>query len=213
GRRVHDDRVLHRAGLAELGFHRADRRRLLPDGNVDADDAGAFLVDNRVDRDRGLADAAVANDELALAAADRDHRVDGLESRLQRLFHRLADDDARGVRLDLPRQLGVDRAESIEGTTETVDHAADELRTDRNFEHAGGAAHLVALAEHKGVAEDDRADVVLFEIQRQRRDNLAGVRCRDLEHLAGHRFLEAIDTGDAVLDLENAADLFNVELV
>ena len=35
----------------------------------------------------------------------------------------------------------------------------------------------------------------------------------DLEHLAGHRLLEAIDAGDAVFDLEDGADLFDVELV
>ena len=35
-------------------------------------------------RDRGLAGLAVADDQLALAAADRDHRVDGLEAGLHR---------------------------------------------------------------------------------------------------------------------------------
>ena len=89
-----DDRVLHRAGLLQPLDDGGDGGRLLADGDVDADDALPLLVDDRVDRDRGLAGAAVADDQLALAAADRDHRVDRLDAGLQRLLHRLAHDDA-----------------------------------------------------------------------------------------------------------------------
>ena len=96
-----DDRVLHRAGLAQLVDDRGHRRLLLADGDVDADDVLALLVDDRVDRDGGLAGLAVADDQLALAAADRDHRVDGLDAGLQRLVHRLAGDDAGRLDLDL----------------------------------------------------------------------------------------------------------------
>ena len=41
----------------------------------------------------------------------------------------------------------------------------------------------------------------------------AGLGRRDLEHLAGHRLLEAVDAGDAVLHLEDGADFLDVELV
>src|SRR3546814_3363334 len=57
------------------------------------------LVDDRVDGDGGLAGLPVADDQLALAAADGGHGVDGLDAGLQRLVHRLALDDAR-------RQIG-----------------------------------------------------------------------------------------------------------
>ena len=46
-------------------------------------------------RDGGLAGLAVADDQLALAAADGDERVERLEAGLHRLVHRLARDDAR----------------------------------------------------------------------------------------------------------------------
>src|SRR3982750_1289942 len=58
------------------------------------------LVDDRIDRDGGLAGLAVADDQLALPAADRHHRVDGLESGLHRLRHRLASDHAGRDLLD-----------------------------------------------------------------------------------------------------------------
>jgi hypothetical protein len=80
----------------ELAHDVGDGRVLLADRDVDALNAGALLVDDRVDRQRGLAGLAVADDQLALAAADRDHRVDRLVAGLHRLVDRLAPDHARG---------------------------------------------------------------------------------------------------------------------
>ena len=99
GRRAHDDRVLERAVLAQRLDGLRDGRALLADRDVDALHALTLLVQDRVDRDRGLAGLAVADDELALTAADRRHRVDGLDAGLQRLVHGLAAGDAG--RLDL----------------------------------------------------------------------------------------------------------------
>ncbi len=76
-----DDRVVHRAVLAEDLDQPGGRRLLLRDRDVDADDAGALLVEDRVDGDGGLARLAVADDQLALAAADRGHGVDRLDAR------------------------------------------------------------------------------------------------------------------------------------
>ena len=59
-------------------------RFLLADGNVDADNILALLVDDSVERDRGLTGLAVADDKLTLAAADRNKRVDSLQAGLQR---------------------------------------------------------------------------------------------------------------------------------
>ena len=81
-RRRDDDRVLHRAGVAQPLDDLRDRRALLPDRDVDAHEVAAALVQDRVDRDRGLAGRAVADDELALATTDRGHRVDRLEPRV-----------------------------------------------------------------------------------------------------------------------------------
>ena len=63
----------------------------------------------------------------------------------------------------------VDVAHAVDRTAERVDDAADDLRADRHLEHARGAADLVAFLELEVVAEDDGADVVLFEVQREAR--------------------------------------------
>ena len=69
------DGVLHGAVAFEQGHGARHGGFLLPDGDVDADQVLALLVDDRVDGDGGLAGLAVADDQFALAAADGDHRV------------------------------------------------------------------------------------------------------------------------------------------
>ena len=109
--------------------------------------------------------------------------------------------------------LRVDVAQAVERTSERIDRAADELRTDRHLEHARRATNLVAFLELEVVAENDRTDVVLFEVQRERGDFVPRLGRRDLEHLAGHRLLQAIDARDAVFDFEDGSNLFDIELV
>ncbi len=66
---------------------------------------------------------------------------------LERLFHGLANDDARRFAFDLPRVLRVDGSALVDGTTERIDHAANQLRTHRDFEHSAGPADFVAFFE------------------------------------------------------------------
>src|SRR3546814_4011355 len=80
--------VRHRAVFFELAHDVGDRAGLLADRDVDALHARRLLVDDRVDRQRGLAGLTIADDQLALTAADRHHRVDGLVAGLHRQIGR-----------------------------------------------------------------------------------------------------------------------------
>ena len=62
----------------EIGRHHNALDDALADRDVDRDDARVLVVDDRVDRDRRLAGLTVADDQLALATADRHQRVDRL---------------------------------------------------------------------------------------------------------------------------------------
>jgi hypothetical protein len=95
-----DDRVLHRPIPFQRGDHLPHLGQLLADGDVDAQQVLALLVDDRVDGDGRLAGLPVADDQLALAAPDGDHRVDGLDAGLHRRVHVLALDHAGGDALD-----------------------------------------------------------------------------------------------------------------
>ena len=166
----------------------------------------AALVDDRVDRDRGLAGAAVADDQLALAAADR-HRVDRLDAGLERLLHRLALDHARRLELERARLGRLDRPLAVERVAERVDDAAEQRLADGDARDLAGAADRLALLDVLPLAEERDADVVLLEVEGDADDAVL-----ELEHLERDAVLEPVDAGDAVADLEDGADLGEVGL-
>ena len=202
-----DDRVVHRALVAKLLVDLRHRRRLLPNRDVDTDDVAALLVDDRVDRNRGFAGAAVADDQLALAATDRDHRVDRLDARLQRLRHRLAFDHARGLELERAPRGSLDRALAVKRVAEWVDDPAEHALTDRDAHHLAGTTHRLALLDELPRAEERHADVVLFQVERDPDDAVL-----EFEPLERDAVLETVDAGNAVADLEDRADLGKVGL-
>ena len=64
----------------------AYRGSLLANCDVDADHVLVLLVDDGIDSNSGLAGLAVANDEFALATADRNHGVNSDDTGLHRLL-------------------------------------------------------------------------------------------------------------------------------
>ena len=122
-------------------------------------------------------------------------------------LHRLPLGDARGDDFHRPAVVRDDRALAVERIAERIDHAAEQLVADRHAEQLAGAADFVAFGDRQVVAEDDDADRVLFEVERQA-DRAVG----ELDHLAGHHARQAVDAGDAVAHFEHAADLADVDL-
>ena len=100
-----------------------------------------------------------------------------------------------------------DRALSVDGLSERVHHAAEHLLADRNRDDAAGAFHRVAFLDLPELAEQNRADAFLFEVERDPEDAV-----RELQHLTGHRVLDAVDARDAVADRDDAADLRDVDI-
>ncbi len=184
-----------------------DGRALLADGAVDADQVVLGVVDDGVEQDGGLAGLAVADDELALAAADGDHGVNGLEAGGHGLAHGLAVNDAGGEALDGKRFGGGDGALVVNGHAERVDYAADQGRADRDGENFAGALDLFAFLELGVVAENDGANLILFK-----REGEAGNAVGEAEQLASHDFVEAVDAGDAVTERGDGADFVDLDL-
>ena len=189
---------IHRGGHAGL---------LLADSHVDADHALALLVDNRIDSNSGLTRTAIADNQLTLSAADRNHRVHGLKARLQRLFHRLSLDNAGGLELHQAGTVGLDWPLAVNRHTQGIDHAAQQGIANRHAQHFAGTADLVALANMDIIAENDHADIVFFEVERQPVDIVA-----EIEHLTGHAVGKAIHAGDSVANLDDVSYLLDIEL-
>src|SRR6266404_2805022 len=211
----HHDGMFHGAvvfqGLDDLGHGRT----FLPDGDIDAEQllgivaagVGGFLIEDGVDGHRRLAGLAIADDELALATADGHERVDGLESRLHRLVHRAARNDARRLDLDALALDVLQGALAINGVAQTVDHAPQQAAAHRRVDDGPGALHQVAFLDRAVIAEDHYADVVGLEVEGHAAD-AAG----ELDHLAGLDLVQAIDAGHAVAHGEHLADLGHIGL-
>ena len=196
----HYHRVLHGAELVEGGHRLGHGGGLLADGHVDAVHVEAALVEDGVEGDGGLAGLAVADDQLALAPADGDERVDGLDAGLHRLVHRLAPGDARRLDLHAPRDRVRQRALAVHRLAQRVDHPSEQAVAHRDRQDVAGGLHRLALLDALHVAEDDRADGGLVEVQGQA-DRAVG----EAQHLVDGRVGQARDPGDAVAHLEHPA--------
>ena len=200
GGRNHDDRVVHGTAGGERRDGLRHGRALLPDRDVDALHPLALLVQDRVDRDRRLAGLAVADDQLALTAADRRHRVDGLDAGLHRLVHGLAAHD-RGAWISRRRSIG-----STSGPRPSIG-SPSALTTRPRRPSPTGTERMrpVALtvwpsSTSSAAPEHDRADRLLVEVERE-----AERAVLELEQLVHARPRQPGDICDAVADLGHAA--------
>src|SRR4051794_40710661 len=113
---------------------------------------GVRLVEDGIDADSGLASLTVADDELTLAAADRDHRVDCLHAGLERLGDGLSLDDAGGDDLDSAVRFGCDGSFAIERLAERVHDAAEHALANGDFDDAACLSDGVAFFDQRLVA-------------------------------------------------------------
>src|SRR2546422_3278551 len=201
GRGGNDDAVRHGPGLFEYLDDARHRRALLADGDVDADDVLALLVDDGVHRDGGLAGLPVAGDQPPLATPDGDHRVDGLDPGLQGLAHGLALDHPGRPDLDPAELLGRDRPLAVQRGADRVHDPPDDGLSDGDFRNPARPLDQIPLLDMLVGAQDHRTDVVLFQVER---DPLEAAG--ELQQLPGHRPVQPVDLGDAVPDLEHGAD-------
>ena len=115
---------------------------------------------------------------------------------------RLALHDAGGLELELADTLGRDRAEAVDRVAERVDHAAEVAVTDRDGEDLTRAGDFLTGLDAGEVAEDDDADLVLVEVQRE---TLGAVG--EGHELVRHDAGKSLDVSDAVGGVDDGADL------
>ena len=101
-RSSHNDGVIHRTVFTQCVYDGCYRRAFLTDGYVDTVHRVArfivgTLVYDSIDGNRSLTRLAVADNQLTLPAADRNHGIDSFQAGLQRLVYRLAENNARSL--------------------------------------------------------------------------------------------------------------------
>ena len=154
-----------------------------------------LLVEDRVEREHGLAGLPVTDDQLALATADRRHGVDGLPASPSGSFTgcRCTTDGA---------WTSSARSASAAIGPESVDRLAQGLTTrprkpsPTGTEHPAGAPHLLALLDVGGVAEQHAADLAHIQVECQTQQATL-----ELQQLVRHRRVQALHTRDPVARL------------
>ena len=132
---------------------------------------------------------------------DGDHGIYSFDAGLQRLFDRLTLDNAGGAGFEQSKLGRDNRAFVVERLAQSVHDPAYQTLADGDLDDVAGALDRVALTDARFGAEQDRADIVFFEVQRH-----ALYAAGELQQLADHAAFKAIDAGDAVTDLQNCSD-------
>ena len=197
----HDAGVLHRIVLLQVLDQRSNGRLLLTDGDIDTDTVLVGLVQDRIHRDGGLTGLTVADDQLTLSTTDREHRVDGEDTGLQRLIDRLTIDDARCRLLDGTVLVLMDRTEAVDRLTEGVYDTTEVVVGYRHTGHTTGTHTAAALAESGLVTEEDDTDAVPLDVLYH---TLGAVI--ELDDLTIHGMIEAVHDGDTITDALDEAD-------
>ncbi len=160
-----------------------------------------LLVDDGVDADGSLAGRPVADDEFALAAPEREQRIDHENARLHRLGHLIALDDGGsgtfgGQTLGRPYLRA-----AVERAAERIDDAAEQFRPDRHRHHLAGAAHLRPGADGLALVEQHHGDGIRVEHEREARAAVL-----EQQQFVEPHVRQARDARDAVGHLFDAAD-------
>ncbi len=134
----------------------------MADGDVNAIHAFAFLIDDRVDCDCGLAGLTVADDQFALTAANWNHRINGFDAGLERLFNGLARHDTGSLDFDFTEVFRFQITATIDGHAECVHDATQELFADGYLHDFAGTLNGAAFFNLRIVAQNRDTDVFFF---------------------------------------------------
>ena len=179
----------------------------MTDGDIEALYSLAFLIDDRIDRNRGLAGLAVADDQFPLSASDRSHRVDGFDPGLHRLVDRMPFGHSRGDDFDRAANVGGHWSFAVHGIPERIENATDNGIPGRDAQKRSKGTDFIPFFDAQVVAENDDPDGFLFEVKSQP-DHAAG----EFDHLAGHHPRESVDPGDTITDLKDRSYFAYVNL-
>ena len=199
----HDnDGVIHRALLPQDGDGLCHGGSALANGTIDAHDILTSLVEDSVDRNGGFSRLPVTENELALAPADRNERIDNCQSGLERHGDGRAVHDGGGGAFDRQALARSHRALAIERPTERVDDASQQLVADDHIHDPARALDLIAGVQMPVFAEQNDADLVLVHVEGNA-EHIAGKLYQLLKAYTG----KAGDLGDAGSDADDRTHL------
>ena len=152
-----------------------------------------LLVDEGVDRDGGLARLAIADDQFALATADRHHGVNRLHTRLQGLVNRLTRNNARRHFLDDVGGFGINGTFAVDWRAQCVNYAATQFGADRHFQNTTGCFYRIAFGNTSVITQNNGTDRIALKVKRQ-----AKYIVGKFKHFTLHYIGQTVNAGDTV---------------
>ena len=203
-----NDSVIH-GPLFLQGLHQTgDSRSFLTNCHIDTEHwftcfICSTLIDYRINRNRCLSCLTVTDNQLSLSASDRNHRIDRLETSLQRLCHRLTEDHARS--LSLKRYLAefsLNPSLAVQRLTKRVHHTTDHTLADIQRSDPACAPYGHSLLNLIGRSQQHRSDIIFLKIHDNGLDSVL-----ELQELAGLGLFKSMNPDNAVTHLQDRADL------
>src|SRR5690606_168200 len=151
--------IIKRSMTAKRLNHVNDSRLLLSDSYVYAFYAIALLVNDRIDRNSGFTCLTVTNDQLALSAANWNHRVNRFNPGLHRLMNRFPVDNTRRIVLNRTEFCRCDRSFSVDRLAKRVHDAAQQGISNGHLHDLPGAFNLVTFTNIVVWTQNNNPDV------------------------------------------------------
>jgi hypothetical protein len=208
-----DDAVFQAIGLLENVNELADGGLLLANSDVDAVELLALitffvespLVEDGIEGDGGFTGLSITNDQLTLTTTDWDQGIDGFQTRLHRFVYGLSGNDTWGLDVDTSSFFAVDGSLAVQGVTEWINDASQELWADWDVDDSTSSSDNIAFLDVTIVTEYDNTNVVWLQVQSHTLQTAL-----ELNHLFGLDVLETVDTGDTVTNGQDLAGFLEI---
>ena len=169
-RSSHHHRVIHCFVLFQGIYNVGNGRTFLTDSHINAINRIArfvvgTLVNDGIQGNSRFTRLTVANEQLTLSATDRNHRIDSLQTRLQRLVNRLTEDHSRCLALQRHLiKLTADASFTVERFAQRVNNASQHAFTNHDRSNSAGTFHRKALLNLISRTEQHGTHVILFQV-------------------------------------------------
>ena len=108
---------------------------------------------------------AVADDQLALTAANGSHGVNGFDAGLQRLADRLPLGDTGSQDFDNALLIALHGPLAIQWVAQRIQDTSDDRVANGNRQQAAGSFDLIAFINLEVVAQNNDTDAVFFQVE------------------------------------------------
>ncbi len=179
----------------------------MADTAIDANHIAAALVDDCVDRNRSLACLTIAQQQLPLTTADRDHGVNDFQAGLQRDRHRSTLHDWRRIAFARFAWQIVKRPTTIQWPTNGIHHPAKKLIADGGVQHGVHSLHPRSCGDSIAGIQQHTTDLVGIQVER-----VAKMTTSEPKHFVDLDVWQTVHACDPALDFFDGTDFGDRQL-